>query len=277
MRAFPFGLEPVVAPRSPTPTAVGSTPSEPAPVPRIQCGHPFIDNCRDIVVEASATWLRHGSVAPWGAAGCRPAVFRHRGFDSLPAHRARHARQVPRRARSTRRRSSAGWSNCLSSRRSRVRVPSVAPRRRGRMEKAPAYEAGECRFDPCRRRAARRSSVDESTALRRRRGTNDRVPARRHRGLPPRKGSGQMRSPLAKRVRVNSPCGCESRPVHSRKRSGQIRGLSRKQVGVARPLWVRVPPLPPRRGSPMDTTPGPQPGGRGSTPRRGTDARSSNR
>ena len=67
--------------------------------------------------------------------------------------------------------------------------------------------------------------------------------------LPPRapswKGTGQMRSPLATRVRVASPCGCESRPFRSWKRSGQMRGLSRKQVGVARPLWVRVPPLPP--------------------------------
>ena len=85
---IPLGLEPVVAPRSPTPTAGGSTPSEPAPAPGNQPGHQHLDNCRDIVVEASATWLRHGSVAPWGAAGCRPAVFRHRGFDSLPAHHA---------------------------------------------------------------------------------------------------------------------------------------------------------------------------------------------
>src|SRR5438067_25052 len=29
-----------------------------------------------------------------------------------------------------------------------------------------------------------------------------------------------------------------------------MRNLSRKQARVARPLWVRVPPLPPRRGSP---------------------------
>lgn len=38
-----------------------------------------------------------------------------------------------------------------------------------------------------------------------------------------------------------------------------------------RPLWVRVPPLPPHRGGPTAKTPGPQPGGRGSTPRRGTN------
>ena len=192
-------------------------------------------------------------------------------------------------------------------------VPRGLTCRRGRMEKAPVYETGECRFDPCRRRATRRSSVDESTALRRRGPhvrTTKQEPGRLPRGsgglfgrqcrrggcqrsgpcssasqsaspvrtrswvrLPPRapswKGTGQMRSPPATRVRVASPCGCESRPFRSRKRSGQIRGLSRKQVGVARPLWVRVPPLPPRRDSPTDTTPGPQPGGRGSTPRRG--------
>ena len=63
----------------------------------------------------------------------------------------------------------------------------------------------------------------------------------------------------------------------SRKGSGQMRSLSRKQVGVARALWARVPPLPPCRGSPTDTTPGPQPGSRGSTPRRGTNRRASQR
>jgi hypothetical protein len=51
--------------------------------PGNQSGHQHLDNCRDIVVEASATWLRHGSVAPWVAAGCRPAVFRHKG--SIPS------------------------------------------------------------------------------------------------------------------------------------------------------------------------------------------------
>jgi hypothetical protein len=50
-----------------------------------------------------------------------------------------------------------------------------------------------------------------------------------------------------------------------------MRSLSRKQVGVARPLGVRVAPLPLlRRDGPAEWTPGPQPGGRGSTPRRGT-------
>lgn len=88
MRAIPLGLEPAVAPRSPTPSAGGSTPSEPAPCRTSSSGHQHIDNCSDIAVEASATWPRHGSVAPWGAAGCRPAVIRHRGFDSLPTHHA---------------------------------------------------------------------------------------------------------------------------------------------------------------------------------------------
>ena len=89
-RSFP-GLEPVVASRSPTPTAGGSTPSEPALAPDLQSGRAFLDNCRDIVAATSTTWPRHGSDAPWGAAGGNPAVYRHRGFDSLPAHHARHA------------------------------------------------------------------------------------------------------------------------------------------------------------------------------------------
>ena len=202
-----------------------------------------------------------------------------------------------------RRRSSAGQSSCLSSRRPRVRVPSVAPRRRGRMEKAPVYETGGAgstpavdaqlavaqwtrappsegggrTFESCRRGVMSMTGPCSSASRARPRygrGRWVRLPPR----APSWKGTGQMRSPFATRVRVSSPCGCESRPFRSGKRSGQMRSLSRKQVGVARPLWVRVPPLPPPcRGSPTDTTPGPQPGGRGSTPRRGTrDARSSN-
>lgn len=59
--------------------------------PGNQSGHQHLDNRTGIVVGASATGPASGSVAPWGAAGGRPAVFRHRGFDSLPAHDARHA------------------------------------------------------------------------------------------------------------------------------------------------------------------------------------------
>ena len=56
----------------------------------------------------------------------------------------------------------------------------------------------------------------------------------------PRKGSGEMRSPFATRVRVDSPCGCESHPFRTRRDGREVK------------------------------TPGPQPGGRGSIPRRGT-------
>ena len=152
-----------------------------------------------------------------------------------------------------------------------MQVPSVAPRRRGRMDKAPVYETGGCRFDPCRRRhlavaqwtrappsegggrtfeSCRRgvmsatgpcSSARKSASL----GTDEVVGATPTEGSQSWKGTGQMRSPFAMRVRVASPCGCESRPFRSGKRSGQMRGLSRKQVGVVRPLGVRVPPLPP--------------------------------
>lgn len=88
MRAFPLGFEPMVAPRSPTPTAGGSTPSEPAPVPRIQCGHQLLDNCRDIVVEASATWLRHGSVAPAEDHGFKSRRWRHVDVAEWRRHRS---------------------------------------------------------------------------------------------------------------------------------------------------------------------------------------------
>ena len=54
--------------------------------PGLQPGHQHLDNCRGIVVgpaPSGPTWVRRAT----GAAGCRPAIVRHRGFDSLPAHR----------------------------------------------------------------------------------------------------------------------------------------------------------------------------------------------
>ena len=126
----------------------------------------------------------HGSVALWGAAGCRPAVFRHRGFDSSPAHRCasrltgRAPGSYPGRdwvrgpGRAPRRRSSARGSAGPSRRRSRpAGLPSgslagSSTSRRWRHVdvaewiKAPVYETGGCRFDPCRRRSPRRSSVE---------------------------------------------------------------------------------------------------------------------
>ena len=92
------------------------------------------------------------------------------------------------------------------------------------MEKAPVYETGECRFDPCRRRSARRSSVAARRAVR---------------ASGPCSSASQSTSPVRTRSWVRVPPRAPSW-----KRSGQMRGLSRKQVGVARPLWVRVPPLP---------------------------------
>ena len=110
--------------------------------------------------------------------------------------------------RAPRCRSSTGWSASPSSWRMRVRIPSVAPRRRGPTDKAPDYETGGCRFDPCRRhQSTRRSSAEQSAALRRRRS----------------------------HVRI-------------------------------------VPARPASRDGREDKTPGPQPGGRGSIPRRGTRA-----
>ena len=140
-----------------------------------------------------------------------------------------------------------------------MQVPSVAPRRRGRMEKAPVYETGECRFDPCRRRSSRRSSVDESTALRRR-GSHVRVvPARQALvaqreehvpgtdevvGATPTEGStwkrsGQMRGLSRKQVGVRGPCGCEShRFLHAAVVQRTRRRALNPEAGVRLPVAV---------------------------------------
>ena len=189
------------------------------------------------------------------------------------------------------RRSSASWSAGPSSRRSRVQVPSVAPRRRGRMEKAPAYEAGRCRFDPCRRRSSRRSSAEESAAFRTRRSHVRIVPARP--------------TALVAQEREHVPGTDEV--VGATPTEGPTEGIRPDEEPVCyagtgrQPVWVRVPPLPlvevirldeepvpktgrgrealgrssrpassTRRDGPEVKTPGPQPGERGSTPRRGT-------
>jgi hypothetical protein len=108
------------------------------------------------------------------------------------------------------RRSSARKSAGPSHRRSRVRVPSVAPRRRGRMDEVPVYETGGCRFESCRRRHL--------------------VVAQRRERRPPK-------AEIARSNRADEA-------VHTPwKRPGWMRSLSRTQVGVA-PLGVRVAPLP---------------------------------
>ena len=90
-------------------------------------------------------------------------------------------------------------------------LPSTPPRRSS-VERAPPSEGGSRTFESCRRDA--------------------------------RKGSGRMRGPLAKRVRAIACVGSSPTPSSWWKRPGWMRSLSRKQVGVARPLGVRVAPLP---------------------------------
>ena len=99
-----------------------------------------------------------------------------------------------------------------------------------RGKRAPAYEAGGCRFDPCRRRQLAVAQWRE------------------HR--PPKAG-------VARSNRAGEA---------PRKRPGWMRSLSRKQVRVSRPLGVRVAPLPlsPRSSSGHDA--GFHPGSRGSSP-----------
>jgi hypothetical protein len=195
--------------RSPTPTTGGSTSSEPAST--------RLATSRDISTLTTAE-----------TSSSRPAPP---GFDM---GRSRHGAQLAVDQPSSdtgvrfppgppRRRSSAGQSSCLSSRRSRVQVPSVAPRRRGRMEKAPVYETGECRFDPCRRRSARRSSVDESTALRRR-GSHVRVvPARR-----PTRRTSQAGGATAGTPRSN---GFTDRKPRGRRPTARMRACHARDAG----------------------------------------------
>ena len=245
----------------------------------------------------------HGSVAPWGAAGGNPAVFPTQGVRFLSDPRQQCASRLtgrapgsypgedwvrgPGRARIHAGRSSAGQSNCLSSRRPRVRVPSLGTRvarraaidrcpaagpncvlpgravggttrRRSPMERAPAYEAGGCRFDPCRRRhlavaqgrehrppkagVARSNRAGEAEPNPAPSAVHGRDPA----GSGARLLTGYGVTPV--RVRV-SPL-----PLLPRKRPGWMRSLSRKQVRVSRHLGVRVAPLPlsPRSSSGHD-------------------------
>ena len=82
-----------------------------------------------------------------------------------------------------------------------MQVPPVAPHTHvdvAQWIKAPAYEAGGCRFDPCRRHATRRSSVDQSTALRRRVSHVRPVPAR-----PPDPFRARFRTPQVRNREQN--------------------------------------------------------------------------
>ena len=195
-----------MASRSPTPTTGGSTPSGRA-APDRQSGHQLFDNCRGIVIPGP----RHGRSRGHGAG--RAAVGRDGvRFPPDPPRASRLTGRAPGSypgtdwvrdpGRAPCRRSSTGWSTGPSSRRVRVRVPSVAPRRRGRMEKAPAYEAGGCRFDSCRRRhlaVAQRSRAPPSEA---RRSHVRIVPAR---PTVPRWSRGQDAGPSTRRPGFESP------------------------------------------------------------------------
>jgi hypothetical protein len=114
------------------------------------------------------TMAPHGSVAPWGAAGGNPAVFRHRGFDSSPTHEQQCASRLTGRAPGSypgedwvrgpgRARAHAAVAQLVRATACRAEGHGFESRRwragrRSPMERAPAYEAGGCRFDPCRRR-----------------------------------------------------------------------------------------------------------------------------
>ncbi len=135
--------------------------------PDNQSGHQHFDNCRGIVIGAISTMTPQWVGRAMGAADGKPAVIPTEGVRFLPGPR-RASRLTggapgpqpgrvrnPGRARSrkTSRRSSdsgsagpsSGGRGCESRRWRHVDVAEWT--------KAPAYEAGDCRFDPCRRRA----------------------------------------------------------------------------------------------------------------------------
>ena len=106
-------------PRSPTPTAGGSTPSGPAPGLPAASRDVSTLTTAEVSQAAVAQRVEHRPVQP-EVAGASPVG----GAVPMVCH----------------------GHLC----------------RRGRMDKAPVYETGGCRFDPCRRRSTRRSSVDRA-------------------------------------------------------------------------------------------------------------------
>ena len=122
--------------------------------------------------------------------------------------------------------------------------------RRGRMEKVPVYETGGCRFDPCRRhQSTRRSSAEQSAAFRTRRSHVRIVPARR---------------------RVCSEAIRPDEEPVSKTGRGREALVGASPTASSTPSAVAAPWFGARRDGRTAKTPGPQPGGRGSTPRRGT-------
>ncbi len=210
--------------------------------------------------------------------GHRALTPEQTGFESQGAYRAAVAQSVGAPARQ------AGGRGC-ESRRWRAR-------RRSRMEKAPAYESGSCRFDPCRRHPPRRSSAEQSAALRRRRPHVRIVPARPGQALVAQE---EEHVPGTDEVVGANPTEGPTEGIRPDEEPVCYAGTGRQ------PVWVRVPPLPlveairldeepvPKTGRGREAlgrssrpasstrrdgrevkTPGPQPGDRGSSPRRGT-------
>ena len=121
-------------------------------------GHPVPDTCTLTTAQTSSSEspprdsMTGASRLTGGAPGSYPGT--HWVRDPGRALRSAVRRACPA---AVAQQESAGPSR----RRSRVRIPSVARRqgnahasnqcRRGRMDEAPVYEAGSCRFDPCRR------------------------------------------------------------------------------------------------------------------------------
>jgi hypothetical protein len=119
----------------------------------------------------------------------------------------------------------------------RVRVPPVAPCRRGPMDKAPDYESGGCRFDSCRRHhlaVAQRSRAPPSEG-----GGRAFESCRRGQHAHALVAQEESTSPVRTRSWVRLP------PRAPRKGTGQMRNPSATRARVVNPLWVRVPPLPP--------------------------------
>ena len=189
---------------------------------------------------------RHGAQLP-----VEQPSYRHRGFDSLPTHQraSRLTGRAPGSYPGTRLgssprartccRSSTGSSAGPSRRRLRVRVPSVA-----RMSTWPNGEGAGLRNRRMQVRPlpstpiTRRSSAEQSAAFRRRRSHVRIVPARR-----------KVRSEAIRP---------DEEPVPKTGRGREALVGASPTASSCMPRWSKV------------KTPGPQPGGRGSTPRRGT-------
>ena len=178
--------------------------------------------------------------------------FRHRGFDSSPTHEQQCASRLTGRAPGSypgedwvRGPGRARIHAAVAQRSEQLPVEQKATgsspaggaiRRRSPMERAPAYEAGGCRFDPCRRRPPRRSSVERAPPSEGERRTFD--SCRRGRANPAL-GAAHGRDPAGSGARLLTGYGVtpvrvrvSPLPPLPRKRPGWMRSLSRKQVRV---------------------------------------------